>query len=200
MKKQLGKKHFCSNFNFNNYKSIIRSDKDIIYTKLPNGRTICGPPPPSGSAKLLNLHIQLEIPLGDIDFVANSLNLSHLLTSQEWAENVRNKITLRTHPDNYYQEGNAHQALPEDHGTSHISVIDRWGNAVSITTTLNIAFGSFVLSESTGILFNDQMDDFSTKGMPNYWGYPPSPQNYIEPGKRPMSSMSPIIVFKENGK
>jgi len=62
MKKQLGKKHFCSNFNnlfkdgrltfedFNNYKSIIRSDKDIIYTKLPNGRTICGPPPPSGSA------------------------------------------------------------------------------------------------------------------------------------------------------
>uniref|UniRef100_A0A914LQK1 Gamma-glutamyltransferase n=1 Tax=Meloidogyne incognita TaxID=6306 RepID=A0A914LQK1_MELIC len=215
---------------FNNYKSIIRSDKDIIYTKLPNGRTICGPPPPSGSAVtqgIINILSKMEFnlttisgsvdyfhsfieaskfaysirdSLGDIDFVANSLNLSHLLTSQEWAENVRNKITLRTHPDSYYQEGNAHQALPEDHGTSHISVIDRWGNAVSITTTLNIAFGSFVLSESTGILFNDQMDDFSTKGMPNYWGYPPSPQNYIEPGKRPMSSMSPIIVFKENGK
>jgi len=52
---------------------------------------------------------------------------------------LRNKITLRTHSDSYYQEGDAHQALPEDHGTSHISVIDRWGNAVSITTTLNIA-------------------------------------------------------------
>ncbi|KAL7074793.1 hypothetical protein ACQ4LE_005883 [Meloidogyne hapla] len=215
---------------FYNYKSIIRSDSNVIYTKLPNGRTICGPPPPSSSAVtqgILNILSRMEFnlntlsgsveyfhafieaskfaysirdSLGDIDFVSNSMNLSQMLTSQEWAENVKNKITLRTHPDTYYEEGNAHQSLPEDHGTSHISVIDRWGNSVSITSTLNIAFGSFVLSESTGILWNDQMDDFSTKEKPNFWGYPPSPQNYIEPGKRPMSSMSPIIVFKDNGK
>ncbi|KAI1697757.1 gamma-glutamyltranspeptidase domain-containing protein [Ditylenchus destructor] len=51
------------------------------------------------------------------------------------------------------------------------------------------------MSETTGILWNDQMDDFSTPGVNNYFGYPPSPANYIRPGKRPMSSMSPLVIF-----
>ena len=61
------------------------------------------------------------------------------------------------------------------------------------------SFGSLFVSESTGIIMNNEMDDFSTPGQHNYFGYPPSPTNFICPGKRPMSSMSPTIVTDENG-
>jgi gamma-glutamyltranspeptidase len=83
----------------------------------------------------------------------------------------------------------------EDHGTSHFSIIDKDRNAVSMTTTVNTIFGSAVVSPSTGILFNDQMDDFSTPGRPNFYGLHPSESNYISSGKRPLSSMSPTLIF-----
>lgn len=83
---------------------------------------------------------------------------------------------------------------PDDHGTSHISVVDKDRMAVSLTTTINTGFGSKLLSSNTGLLLNNQMDDFSTPGMPNVYGIQPSPANFIMPGKRPLSSMSPIIA------
>lgn len=85
----------------------------------------------------------------------------------------------------------------EDRGTSHISVMDAKGNAVAITTTVNTYFGSGVLSESTGILLNNQMDDFSTPGRMNFFGLQPSEANYIRPGKKPLSSMAPTMVFSQ---
>lgn len=86
----------------------------------------------------------------------------------------------------------------EDHGTSHLSVVDPELNAVAITTTVNTEFGSGFLSPSTGILLNNQMDDFASQGRPNYFGLPPSPLNYPEPKKRPLSSMSPTLIFHED--
>jgi gamma-glutamyltranspeptidase / glutathione hydrolase / leukotriene-C4 hydrolase len=86
---------------------------------------------------------------------------------------------------------------PVDHGTSHLCVVDAQGGAVSLTTTINTGFGSKVLSRATGILLNNQMDDFSTPGRPNAYGLAPAPANYVRPGKRPLSSMSPIIVEQE---
>ena len=83
----------------------------------------------------------------------------------------------------------------EDHGTSHFSIVDKFGNAVSITTTINTEFGSKVLSPSTGVLFNNEMDDFASPGRPNYFGLAPSPLNYPAGHKRPLSSMSPTIIF-----
>lgn len=83
---------------------------------------------------------------------------------------------------------------PEDHGTSHMSIVDSTGMAVALTSTVNTGFGSKVLSPSTGILLNNQMDDFSTPNQPNVYGIRPSPSNYIYPGKKPMSSMSPMVI------
>lgn len=87
----------------------------------------------------------------------------------------------------------------EDHGTSHLSVVDKGRNAVSITSSINFHFGSKFISPSTGILFNDQMDDFATPGRPNTYGLHPSESNYVSPGKRPLSSMAPTMLFHPDG-
>lgn len=96
---------------------------------------------------------------------------------------------------------NATYAQIIDSGTTHISIIDNEGNSVSMTSTVNTYFGSRFISPSTGILFNNQMDDFSIPGSPNFFGLLPSPINHPYPKKRPLSSMSPsILVNKSNGK
>ncbi|GIL61114.1 hypothetical protein Vafri_15488 [Volvox africanus] len=88
---------------------------------------------------------------------------------------------------------------PEDHGTSHIAILDAYGNAVSVTTTINAIFGSNLISKSTGILFNNEMDDFSRNDTANKYNLPPAVANSIEPFKRPLSSMSPAMVLDPNG-
>jgi gamma-glutamyltranspeptidase / glutathione hydrolase / leukotriene-C4 hydrolase len=85
--------------------------------------------------------------------------------------------------------------VPTDHGTTHLSVIDAQRNALGLTSTINTGFGSKVLSPSTGMVLNDEMDDFSTPGQPNAYNLAPSRANFIMPGKRPLSSMSPTIVL-----
>ena len=83
--------------------------------------------------------------------------------------------------------------------TTHYSVIDSEGNAVSTTTTLNTAFGSGVIIEGTGVLMNNEMDDFAAApNQPNYFELLGSQANQIEPNKRPLSSMTPTIVFKDD--
>ncbi|KAI2489588.1 Gamma-glutamyltranspeptidase [Fragilaria crotonensis] len=86
----------------------------------------------------------------------------------------------------------------EDHGTTHLSVVDSQGNAVSLTSTINTYFGSGIVSQSTGIVLNNQMDDFGTPGQINYFGLKPSEANFIEPRKKPLSSMAPMLVFKKS--
>jgi len=89
---------------------------------------------------------------------------------------------------------------PESPDTTHYSVVDREGNAVAVTTTLNDSFGSHVASASLGFLLNDEMDDFAAKpGTPNMFGLVQGPANAIAPGKRPLSSMTPTIIL-EDGK
>ncbi|CAI5439862.1 unnamed protein product [Caenorhabditis angaria] len=217
----------CSE-DFKNYRSIIHSGADVITTRLSGGRAVCGPPPPSGSAvaqailsildgypytnlttfaKIATTHHNfIEASkfayaarswLGDPRFVANATEIARNITSREWAEWVRKRITDRPHEDAYY--GGDFRAVAEDHGTTHVSVIDADGNAVSVTSTINLYLGAMVSSESTGILWNNEMDDFSTPGHPNFFGFPPSPANFIRPAKRPMSSQSPIIIYGEDG-
>ena len=92
------------------------------------------------------------------------------------------------------------QRRHESNQTTHYSVVDSEGNAVSVTTTLNDTFGSHVTAGSLGFLLNDEMDDFAAKeGVPNIYGLIQGPANAIAPGKRPLSSMTPTIVL-EDGK
>ena len=91
-------------------------------------------------------------------------------------------------------------AVREPQNTTHYSVVDPAGNAVSVTTTLNDSLGSRVTAEGLGFLLNDEMDDFSSKpGVPNVYGLLQGPANAIGPGKRPLSAMTPTIVLA-NGK
>lgn len=88
--------------------------------------------------------------------------------------------------------------LPTDGGTTHFSVVDRHGNAVALTSTINTSFGSHYIAGDTGILLNNEMDDFVAKpGVPNVFGLIGTEANTIRPGKRPLSSMSPTIVLRD---
>jgi gamma-glutamyltranspeptidase/glutathione hydrolase len=97
--------------------------------------------------------------------------------------------------------GTPEEAPPDDHGTSHFCVIDRWGNAVACTETINLEFGSCIAVEPYGFVLNNQMDDFTTRrGRANAFGLRQSDRNLPAPGKRPLSSMTPTIVLDHRGR
>ncbi len=104
----------------------------------------------------------------------------------------------RTAPSRRYGDrslGKA-RAIKPDSGTSHLCVVDAEGNAVALTTTVNTYFGSDLLTERTGIILNDEIDDFTiASGQPNAYGLVQSDYNLVGPGKRPLSSMTPVLVF-----
>ncbi len=88
---------------------------------------------------------------------------------------------------------------PDDHGTSHFSVVDPAGDAVACTVTINTGFGSHLIGAETGIVLNNEMDDFASQpGVPNAYGLVGSEANAVAPGKRPLSSMSPTIVVRDD--
>jgi gamma-glutamyltranspeptidase len=101
------------------------------------------------------------------------------------------------------KEGDRRQLLRpfgylEDHGTSHFSIVDKDGNTVAMTTSINTLFGSNIRSVSTGLLFSNTMDDFAKPETADYFGLKPADSNFIMPMKRPLSSMSPTLVFRQN--
>ncbi|XP_057295021.1 glutathione hydrolase 1 proenzyme-like [Hydractinia symbiolongicarpus] len=136
--------------------------------------------------------------LGDPDFVPekNISEVLDLVKDPKIGAKIREKIWMnQTHPLSYY----GGYFGKNDFGTSHVSILAENGDAVAATATINWGFGSYVRSLDTGIIYNNEMDDFSTPGKSNLYGYPPSPANFIEPRKRPLSSMSPSIVTDKNG-
>lgn len=122
-------------------------------------------------------------------------NLINRYTSDKWAEHI---ITSGAYSDNNtfpWKHYNPKYELTEPHGTSHFSIIDSDDNAMAMTTTVNLVFGSMVYDNQTGIILNNEMDDFSIPGAPNAFNLTPSVYNYIEPFKRPLSSTSPTIIM-----
>ncbi|XP_063225549.1 scoloptoxin SSD14-like isoform X4 [Bacillus rossius redtenbacheri] len=135
--------------------------------------------------------------LGDPRYV-NVDDLIRNLTSQEYAALIRKKIQDNATMDDASKYGAVYYNQ-DDHGTSHISIIAPNGDAVSVTSTVNIYFGAGVASDRTGIILNSGMDDFSVPEFNNYFGLPYSPANAVQPGKRAMSSMSPSVLVDRNG-
>jgi len=132
----------------------------------------------------------------DPDFNNNTARMN-IIPTKEYANIIANNITDdRTHSPEYY---NPEYDVKPDYGTSHTSVLDRDGIAVAVTSTVNLVFGSQVLDPETGIILNDEMDDFSIPGVPNGFGLWPSPFNYPAPGKRPLSSTAPTILEDRDG-
>ena len=133
--------------------------------------------------------------LGDPDFVKNPLDK---LLSDSYANDIRAKIDpAKATSSKDVQPGTAPH---EGTQTTHYSIVDSKGDAVSVTYTINALFGAKVMAGDTGFFLNDEMDDFTTKpGTANLFGLVQGKTNVIAPGKRPLSSMSPTIVTK-NGK
>ncbi len=130
--------------------------------------------------------------LGDPDFVENPVGK---LTDKAYAKEIREKIDP-------FKAGISKDLMPKGMGesteTTHYSIIDNDGNAVAVTYTLNGSFGAGVVAEGTGILLNNEMDDFTSKpGSPNLYGLVQGEANAIEPKKTPLSSMSPTIISKD---
>ncbi|KAJ6440584.1 gamma-glutamyltranspeptidase [Purpureocillium lavendulum] len=134
--------------------------------------------------------------LGDPLFVDGMAQYTKNMISAETGAAIRSKISdIRTQDVSYYDpKGLESKETP---GTSHIVSADASGFAISMTTTVNLLFGSQVMVPETGVIMNNQMGDFSIPGVSNSFGYVPSPANFVRPGKRPLSSMSPIIVEKD---
>jgi len=130
--------------------------------------------------------------LGDADFAPVPVNL---LTSKGYAQVLAEALDARhTHPVRTYGA----QRIPDDAGTSHFCVIDRWGNCVVSTETVNTSFGSLAAVDRWGIILNNEMDDFTAEpGQANYFDLQQSQRNAVEARKRPLSSMSPTLVLRD---
>jgi gamma-glutamyltranspeptidase/glutathione hydrolase len=130
--------------------------------------------------------------LGDPDFVDNPVSK---LLDKAYAKDIRDKIDP-------FRAGVSQDLMPKGFGeskeTTHYSIIDNDGNAVAVTYTLNGSFGAGVVADGTGILLNNEMDDFTQKpGVPNLYGLVQGEANAIQPKKTPLSSMSPTVVAKD---
>ena len=183
------------------------------------------PPPSSGGIAMQQVFGILQRRLGDVsDLAPTSPQYVHLLTEAlkhafadraewladsafvevpvEWLLSAAylDKLAARISFDGTLAPrayGTA-MLVPEDGGTSHLSVVDARGMAVACTETINLTFGSMVVVPGFGFALNNEMDDFTTNpGSPNAFGLIQSDRNLPQPGKRPLSSMSPTIVVKE---
>ena len=201
-----------------NYKAMWREPLIGQYRKRS---VIAMPPPSSGGVALLQMlnvldgHALNKLPhnegtylqllaeamkhafadraqyLGDPDFVKAPLAM---LTSKDYAAWIRGRISpVKTQPPKFYGLVNF---KAEQGGTTHFSVVDRFGNAVACTQSVNTRFGSKVLVSKTGIVLNNTMDDFAIHPSGNVYGLVGNEANALQPKKRPLSSMAPTILLQ----
>jgi len=132
--------------------------------------------------------------LGDPDFISIP---TKMLTSKDYLENRMVDFSFEE-PTDSNKIGYGDILIPEANETTHYSIVDQFGNAIAVTTTLNGTFGSKLFADELGFFLNNEMDDFSSKpGFPNMYGLIGGEANKIEPKKRMLSSMSPTIVEKD---
>ncbi|KAF2499794.1 gamma-glutamyltranspeptidase [Lophium mytilinum] len=138
--------------------------------------------------------------LGDPSFTEGLQAYEDDMLSDQTAANIRAKISDSTTHNVSWYDPDGLESL-ETPGTSHVVTADHTGMACSLTTTVNLLFGSHVMVPETGVIMNNEMNDFSIPGVSNAFGFVPSPINFVKPGKRPLSSITPTIVeHLSNGK
>jgi len=131
--------------------------------------------------------------LADPSFYPEEMrDLERRCTDPDFISQLRANVTEKTHDIDYYNP--LYYKMAEDHGTLHVSTVDENRQMVSVTSTVNLFFGSKIKGKRTGIVFNDEMDDFSSPEFENDFDVPPSEINFIEPQKRMVSSMAPTIA------
>ncbi len=212
------------NWTLDDLKAYRAIERDVVKGNYRGHEIVSMPPPSSGGVHLVQILNLLE----GFDLKAaghNSADAIHLfaeasklayadrseylgdpafvkvpvkgLTSKKYAEALRAQIDpAKARPGKDIKPG---QPQPfESDQTTHYSVMDQEGNAVSCTYTLNFSYGMGMVADGTGILMNNELDDFAAKpGVPNAYGLVGGDANAPGPGKRPLSSMSPTIVFKD---
>lgn len=203
-----------------NYKAVVR---DVVTSSYQGFQILGAPLPSAGGATIgmaLNMITELQfrkkgrnsvsyqmlaetlkwvfgarMGLGDPDYVANSQwRVQRMMSRREAVRRVFRIAEDRTYDPRFYTKKVSSSRL--EGGTSHISILDENNTAISLTTTINLPFGAGLVSNSTGVILNDQMDSFTTSmTRANAYGVYPSTENRVEGGKRPMSSMCPTIVL-----
>ena len=192
------------------------------------GNTIYSMPPPSSGGVILIelLNILENFPIHEyglnsaknINLMANAMNFAYndrnsnlgdpnfvkmdldKFESKTYATSIANKIKLNKHIPSKDISTNTVKDR-ESNQTTHFSVVDSDGNMVSSTYTLNYSYGSGIVVDGTGIMLNNEMDDFTSKvGVPNVFGLVQGAANSVAPNKRPLSSMTPVIVLDKHGK
>ncbi|PFX13221.1 Gamma-glutamyltranspeptidase 1 [Stylophora pistillata] len=172
-----------------NYKVEFRP---VLKSKLDDMTLLSTPPPTAGPVLALTLNILK----GKEEEVAPDKTVKEMM-STKLAEDIRHRITdTMTHSRDYY---GSRYHVPIKTGTTSLSVLAANGDAVSLTSTVNGYFGAKFLSNKLGFVYNNEMDDFSAPHVTNEFGLPPSPVNFIKPGKRPQSSAVPAIVLDKKG-
>lgn len=200
---------------FQSYTVVERVPVNVTFGAL---RVLSAPPPASGPVLLLILNIMNvygSMPdhgllyyqrlvesfkfayarrsmLGDPAFVNVSAIVRSMLDPAVAAAIRRRIVDNATFPIDYY---GGQFNVEMRRGTTHLCVQSGAGDAVSVMSTVNLLFGAKLMSPSTGVILNNEMDDFSSPNITNAFGVPPSPANFIVPGKRPMSSSSPIVAL-----
>ncbi len=136
--------------------------------------------------------LALRQKIGDPDFNPGAEERVRGMTTKEFAGELWKQIGDRATP--------VAQLVQAEHGTTHVSAVDEEGNAVALTTTVNDGFGSCIVPKGTGFLLNDQMDDFAVApGVANTYGLRSGSENAPAPGKIPLSSMAPTLMFGPDG-
>lgn len=200
--------------------------RDPLVANWQDMQVVTAPPPSSGGVGLIQLLSMKQELANDFEGVkVNSSKYIHLMAEIE-KRVFADRAEYMGDPDfvivpvsqlinTHYMSQRAKQVNPKsisnteqvkpglDNGeklqTTHFSIVDKWGNAASNTYTLNGWFGSAVVVQGTGIILNNEMDDFSSKpGVANQFGVVGKDANAIEPNKRPLSSMTPSIFIKDN--
>jgi gamma-glutamyltranspeptidase/glutathione hydrolase len=137
--------------------------------------------------------------LADPSFVEGLEEFTRNMITPETGAEVRSRIDdVRAQNVSAYNPDNWESL--DTPGTSHLVAADASGMAISLTTTVNLLFGSRLTVPETGVIMNDEMNDFSIPGVSDAFGYAPNPANFIRPGKRPLSSISPVIAETPEGK